>query len=248
MAALSHTAENMTQMSTEQQESAADCTGTAHSRRIPDWLRPYKDEWLSAGKLKALIAAEGQYFGPWFEGVRHRIRSVTVRGQNGKDGSRYLVRHVWAAALAHDLRLIPTDRSQPLEALRARVGDLERELAQERSKVRREYIEVDRTADSLEIFRLLVAAGEPKPLPGVYFLLDADGDVLYVGQSRNVLSRMAGHTEKRYARVRMIHVEDDKRRLVVEGKMILWFQPPLNLSGLGKSPFRAKGMEMPTRD
>lgn len=225
----------MLQTSTNGQESPANCTETAHAnRRIPDWLRPYKDQWVSGGKLKELIAAEGAYFGPWLDSVRPRLRSVSLPSRNGTGPvTKYLVRHVWAAALAHGLRLIPTEASKPEAALRAENARLREALAAERGKVRLEYVNVDRTADSLEIVRLMVTATEPQPRPGVYFLLADDDSVIYVGQSKNVLSRMVGHGGKTYATVRMIHVADEKRRLEVEARLIEWLQPPLNLNGLG---------------
>jgi hypothetical protein len=203
-----------------------------HSKTIPDWLRPYKDQWLSAGKIKTIFAAEGRYFGPWFDSVRHRLRTVTLPAPNGSGTvTKYLVRHVWAAALAHDVRLIPTDASKPVRELLDEIDRLRAALERERANVKTEYVEVDATSSSLGIFRLLVAATEPKPQPGVYFLLDGDGAILYIGQSKSVLGRMVGHGAKDYSTVRMIHVADDRLRLEIEAKLIGWLRPPLNVNG-----------------
>lgn len=79
------------------------------------------------------------------------------------------------------------------------------------------------------LLRLLINSTDAKPLPGVYFLLAASGEVQYIGQSKNVLSRMHGHSAKEFAQVRMIRMDDPGQRLALESNLINLFKPKLNL-------------------
>ena len=90
----------------------------------------------------------------------------------------------------------------------------------------------------IALLRRIIAATEPRPEPGIYFLLDAVGLVLYVGQSDNVLNRMSGHKVKAFASVRMIQVPlaEDRNRL--EQQFIHLLVPPLNVQRVGFNEVR----------
>lgn len=79
----------------------------------------------------------------------------------------------------------------------------------------------------IAITRHLVQLDEAKPVPGVYLLFGATGEVIYVGQSENVLARMAGHSDKPYARARMIALRRNQLGSV-EKALIQHFQPKFN--------------------
>jgi hypothetical protein len=87
----------------------------------------------------------------------------------------------------------------------------------------------DFATEAVALMRMLVAASEPRMLPGVYFLLCSAGRIQYVGQSDNVLFRMAGHREKKFARAQMIHVKSASERDRLEARFIHIFEPPLNV-------------------
>lgn len=84
--------------------------------------------------------------------------------------------------------------------------------------------------EAVDIVRLVIGASEPLPKPGVYFLLGAGREILYIGKSDNVLARMHGHTEKGFETVRMIHVPRAKERTRLEARLIKLLTPPLNVA------------------
>jgi hypothetical protein len=205
-----------------------------NARSIPSWLEPYKNQWLSAGKLKDMLLIEGRYFGPWFEEVKPRLKVIKEPSKNGMNlVSKYMVKHVWAFALAHGVKFMPNvliAPPLPHADLLATIGELETRLTQEKNNFK--YIKADTAPEHIELMRMLVAATEPKAAPGVYFLLDDLGHINYVGQSKNVLGRMAGHTGKTFSTVKMIKVADDKKRLEIESRFIGLFQPSANSTGI----------------
>lgn len=83
--------------------------------------------------------------------------------------------------------------------------------------------------DTEWLFGELMTAHELRPLPGVYWLIGADGAIVYVGLSRNCLSRMAGHRDKVFVAARMIHIVDDDKRAEVERILIRAMRPMLNI-------------------
>jgi hypothetical protein len=87
--------------------------------------------------------------------------------------------------------------------------------------------------EAVDIIRLLVGATEPKPKPGVYFLLGRNSEIVYVGQSDNVLVRMRGHDDKEFDCVRMIHMADQAKRGKLETRLINLLTPPLNIRAEG---------------
>lgn len=90
-------------------------------------------------------------------------------------------------------------------------------------------------AVQLEVLQSMAHAAPPGPSPGVYWLIDYDLTVLYVGQSKNVSRRLNDHRLVRHFRCMMIGVPDTEARLKLEGRMIQLFSPPLN-RGAGKRP------------
>lgn len=69
--------------------------------------------------------------------------------------------------------------------------------------------------------------------PCIYFLLDTDGLVLYVGQTINLASRLASHlvAGKQFARV-AIHPAAKENLNEIESKFIEKYRPPLNRKSL----------------
>jgi hypothetical protein len=63
-------------------------------------------------------------------------------------------------------------------------------------------------------------------LSGVYFLLDGD-EVVYVGQSVNVVGRVYQHSEKKFDRAYYLYVVEDER-IQVEDAFIRHFKPKYN--------------------
>lgn len=97
-------------------------------------------------------------------------------------------------------------------------------------RVRMECFERTINPDDIQnILALMMTAHELRPFPGVYWLLDAAGVVVYVGQSRNCASRMSGHRDKAFVAARMIRIEDDRHRSEIERALIRAMRPNLNV-------------------
>ena len=201
------------------------------ARHIPEWLEPIKNTWQSASKMNQIFRLEGGCFSAWFSLIKPRLRSVIVPYAKGS-ATKYLVKQVWAAALAHGVKLKPSDEQVPADALNREINKLRLELEAQKNVICR-VIEVNHTNESIDLLRLLAAATDARPVPGVYWLLDNVGEVAYVGQSKNVLARMSGHVGKEFATVRMVQITDDKRRLYIESRLIRLLTPPKNIVGIG---------------
>lgn len=77
--------------------------------------------------------------------------------------------------------------------------------------------------------------------PGVYRMIDADGDVLYVGKARNLknrvqsYARLGGHTNRiarmiqRTARVEIVTTRSESDALLLEANLIKTYKPPFNV-------------------
>jgi hypothetical protein len=64
--------------------------------------------------------------------------------------------------------------------------------------------------------------------PGVYFLVNHQSEIVYIGQSLNPLSRLSEHRKtKRFNRAYMVPVPSGSLN-AVEGALIRLFKPPLN--------------------
>lgn len=63
--------------------------------------------------------------------------------------------------------------------------------------------------------------------PAVYFLLDSCREVIYVGQSKNPLSRLLAHREKDFACALLLPTEEE-HLLATEAVYISKFKPKLN--------------------
>ena len=209
------------------------------TRAIPEWLQPLKNEWFSASKLSKIFHKEsGGSFLSWFNGVKHRCRKVSVQCKTGASdvSTKYLVKNVWAIANAHDVTLLPTPASAPEKFIAALQKENDflmdaatsaaRLLDIERSAHQKTRLEMDDVLPKHSVTALLVKSHEPRPIAGVYFLICND-DIVYVGQSKNVLSRMSGHTDKRFDTVKMIATSDD-RLLATERMMIKLLKPIYN--------------------
>ena len=99
-------------------------------------------------------------------------------------------------------------------------------LAIERKAHQETRREVDDILPKNSVTALLVKAHEPRPIAGVYFLV-CDDEIVYVGQSKNVLSRMSGHADKRFNTVKMIPVCEEGL-LTTERMMIKILKPRYN--------------------
>lgn len=91
-------------------------------------------------------------------------------------------------------------------------------------------------AASVETLRLLSVIAKALVLcepvssaPGVYFLLDSKGAVVYVGQSSNVALRLGGHRDKEFTDVRMIRIPDEIQRTRYEQLLIQLLRPMCNV-------------------
>lgn len=76
----------------------------------------------------------------------------------------------------------------------------------------------------------------------VYLLRDAAGEVIYVGQSTNVLSRLGSHLNdrtkrRRVDRIDLIECSDRRQMDDVESRLISEYQPDLNVRGIRRSSF-----------
>lgn len=181
------------------------------------------------------------------------------------DTRKYLVKHVWAMAQAHSVVLEPTNASDVpgyIERLEATVIKLEAELGRARDfheTYARETTEAKNIALGLdfrgvkdqeghlkvvpsrggmlpaELAIKLILSRAPSMNPGVYFLLDKR-EVVYIGQSTSVLSRMVGHNDKVFDDVRMIEVAEAPTRLELERALISEFKPKYNILGTGRTP------------
>lgn len=203
-------------------------------RRIPEWLAPYKNEWRSMSTMQALFNTYDRPMSKWLEEIRPRLRCIAKPAKNRSGIARYyLVKQIWACALAHGVKLIPSPALTPKEV---EIAMLKEQLADRNSRLielanRKPEVRVVRPADYEQMLTTMLTATEPRPLPGVYFLI-SEGVVTYVGQSQNVLARMSGHTGKTFDTVKMIHIPDPSERMAEEGRWILAFAPRNNVAGL----------------
>jgi hypothetical protein len=122
--------------------------------------------------------------------------------------------------------------------LRQEIEDLKRQYATEIAnarlhalrQVRDEYALRDMAPEDVTtLMGMMMTAHELRPTPGVYWLIDEAGSVVYVGQSKNCLSRMAGHRDKPFVSARMLAIEDDGRRSLVERMLIMSLTPAHNV-------------------
>lgn len=85
--------------------------------------------------------------------------------------------------------------------------------------------------DKAEI--IAAASPVPKTLSGVYFLIE-DDEIVYVGQSGNVIARLQTHLlTKKFNKIAILPCEE-KERATIEAKYIHLFQPKLNDFVLGR--------------
>lgn len=168
-----------------------------------------------------------------------------IQRQSGKGGIYWY--YAWDGRPAHGERILgkyPGDALRKYSEYEAQLSTfVAKRTVAKRERVATQYQSLAR--ETVDILRLVIQATEPKPKPGVYFLLSASGEVLYVGVSDNVLARMSGHTEKVFETVRMIHVPQAKQRIRLEKRLIHLLTPPLNIrsSDSTKDLLQAKGFD-----
>lgn len=74
----------------------------------------------------------------------------------------------------------------------------------------------------------------PQKIVGIYFLIDEDDSILYVGQSKNIRQRLMGKHHRASAlknknvRVAWLELSDKQLLSAVENALIAWFNPTLN--------------------
>ena len=120
-----------------------------------------------------------------------------------------------------------------IELLQQRRGlNAVRDLKEEANRDDQRGTQVFQRTDGRTRFRILPAMSGPC----VYVLLDSDQRVLYVGQSVNVLARIATHRKRMKSVVSVILHSCTRERLdEIEGAFIEKYQPPLNVfDGTGR--------------
>lgn len=82
--------------------------------------------------------------------------------------------------------------------------------------------------------------------PAIYFAIDSQNSVQYIGKSVNVRSRWKSHHRyedlKQIGGVRIAYLFVDTPELLIEieSALISWFQPPLNIFGRPSRPKRSR--------
>lgn len=209
-------------------------------KKFPDWLQEHKNEWVTFGGLQKIMRSPHLPFSSWFQSVRPRLKVISVP-HHGKSGAshKYLVKQVWAFAQAHNVELEPTSWSIPRADLVSQLDHMEAEVKRLRmGKLENEKVNIivrpwqteNLTSFLADFYKMLICATGPMPHPGVYFLFEGE-EIVYVGQSGNVLVRMAGHAQKQFDAIKMIRIDDQKQRFEMESKLISMFNPKLNIQG-----------------
>jgi len=73
--------------------------------------------------------------------------------------------------------------------------------------------------------------------PGIYFAIDRNGSVQYIGRSTNVQNRWKGHHRReeleKLGGVKIVYLLVDSFEMLseIESALIAWFDPPLNIIG-----------------
>lgn len=134
-----------------------------------------------------------------------------------------------ALADPHDPQLLVdlSAERQELTRLRAEKEQVSRELAEHRHQL--ETIQIDGALSTFTFLRDQEIAALAQPMPplcGVYFLVHR-GHVVYVGQSVNIVSRIAAHTDKRFDAVAYLPCSRDQLD-VIESMYIHMLRPALN--------------------
>lgn len=206
---------------------------------IPEWLEPHKNKWVTAGGMADIMRLSPISTQRFIQIIKPRIKSATsISKQGGRQTTFYLVKQVWACAKAHNLII---ESAEPYLQQKDRVKELEAELArmQKADFLRRISLNeakekadaVSNTASSKELLRLFITSTEARPSPGVYFLVKG-GDVVYIGTSKNVIHRMAGHADKSFDFARMIHIDESDERMKTEARLISIFNPLHNVNNV----------------
>lgn len=207
--------------------------------KIPEWLEPIKNDWKSEGVLLGLLEADEVVLSSWFREVKPRLKSVKGKNpRNGQTNTLYQIKNVWALARAHGVNLKLGNRKKD----RARVEELERTVSVLRDRIDRLLLESaclrqdvvnvqaerreEHSLEARELIRLALTCGPVDPRPGVYFLFGGSGEIVYVGQSKSVSARLAGHRDKDFTSVKMIPTDSP---LVYEGAFISLLKPKYNI-------------------
>jgi hypothetical protein len=93
-----------------------------------------------------------------------------------------------------------------------------------------------------EQLRILRGERKPVPIPGVvlvYVLFGSAGQVLYVGMTKDPLTRFSSHTSKQWTVAEFYGCADREAALRLEGDLIFQHKPPENLVGKRKRRFVA---------
>jgi len=217
---------------------------------IPEWLQPIKSEWMTVSKLAKRIGfrrPDGYVLNA--STVIQRIGPrchIYRRHAEGENYCRlYLVKELVARAAAH--KLAPVDVSE--ESRRARHDSVAKKVLMREAALRMANGQFDamqasharsmetlRAAHQREIERwehslkdvsaILLQCEDIQPLPGVYLFVSA-GEIVYVGQSKNVAKRVDGRANLVQV-ARMIRIDDAKRRDDTERYLIEMLRPKGN--------------------
>lgn len=83
----------------------------------------------------------------------------------------------------------------------------------------------------------------PGICPCVYLLMNAQNEVIYVGKSNQVSSRMTGHRAKPWVVAEVIVCDSDEAALALEGDLIFQHQPELNKAGRWQRPRQSSPLD-----
>ena len=72
-------------------------------------------------------------------------------------------------------------------------------------------------------------------IPGIYFLYDSDGNIIYIGQTEDLDKRLFKHSAgnwnyapKEFDMIFVHRIKNKKQRIDIENKLIKSFKPKLN--------------------
>lgn len=219
-------------------------TPMIHRRDFPEWLAPHKNEWLTVGGIIGLIKTSPMPTSVFMNLIKSRIQSKTnVLRISGKLSRHYLVKQVWACAMAHGLEVSDAKEIQKnqgeVRALNNEIRSLQNQIAALRSEAameRKKKKDEEDYAKSRSLLAMMANISDVRPIPGVYFLLSGT-EIVYIGTSKNVIARMSGHTDKTFDCAKMIHIADDENRYFVETTLISILNPYYNTNKIVKSVY-----------
>lgn len=195
---------------------------------FPDWLRPHKAEWHSAGTMSKLFSVGGLSV-PYF------ISKVKAGGNTGarevEGFTYYQVKRIYALARAHNLtvrQVVPKPPEDPDKRKKKQsVALMEKRIAYLTFKLKEAGDRLDDLEGRLDgVVSAIRRLPTDRSMRGVYFVMADDG-VAYVGSSDNV-SRRLDHPSTALLDVRVLPVENEANHREIEAAFIRLLRPRLN--------------------